>query len=526
MINYKNIRSGNNCFIWTRVSTKHQEENGGSLDDQKSKCEEYAWQKSLNIAGYYGGKHESAQTPGPMIKKMIQAVKKDTSIKYILVTEFDRFSRNAGQAITLIEELRNLGIIVCAVKMGLETINKESMNFARSLLTFATYDNENRTDKFVSGREHCFRNGVWCRKSPLGYTKTGKSLNSKCVLNETGKLIRKALLWKLQNVPNHEILSRLETKGLKITKQTLHHIFTNPFYAGKIKSKFLGNEMVEGVHEAAISYTQFLRIQEIISGKSSKYIHKKECEDSPLKKHVRCAEDDTPFTFYIKRKGGNEYLYYKCNKTGCKTNVSANKMHSQYADLLTRYGLPTCMTSLFERIIKDLMNDEENERKQELTSLKKRLTDTEKSIKDCRIRFGLGEIDRETFDITIQILEERKGNLLLSIEDNQRNLSNSDKEIDEIVSTCSDISTLWRDSDCETKQKIQFLVFPDGILWDSRNSVYRTPTRNTFFDIINRFSASYEKEKEEKPFDFSSFVSGCGGRDSNSHRITPTTPSK
>ena len=31
-----------NCFIWTRVSTKHQEENGGSLDDQKCKCEKYA----------------------------------------------------------------------------------------------------------------------------------------------------------------------------------------------------------------------------------------------------------------------------------------------------------------------------------------------------------------------------------------------------------------------------------------------------------------------------------------------------
>ena len=98
MINYKYIRTGSNCIIWTRVSTKHQEENGASLDDQKTKCEEYARQRSLNIVGYYGGTHESAQTPGPMIKKMIQAVKKDSTIKYILVTEFDRFSRNAGQA--------------------------------------------------------------------------------------------------------------------------------------------------------------------------------------------------------------------------------------------------------------------------------------------------------------------------------------------------------------------------------------------------------------------------------------------
>ena len=526
MINYRNIRTGNNCIIWTRVSTKYQELNGASLDEQRTKCEEYATQRNLNIIGYHGGTHESAQTPGPMIKKMIQVVKKDSTIKYILVTEFDRFSRNAGQAITLIEELRELGIIVCAVKVGLETINKESMNFARSLLTYATYNNEVRTDKFLSGREHCFRNGVWCRKAPMGYTKTGKSLNSRCTLNETGKLIRKAYLWKLNNVPNHEILSRLETRGLKITKQTLHHIFTNPFYAGKIRSKFLGNEIIDGVHEPAITYTQFLRIQDIITGKSDKYIHKKNAPESPLKKHVRCADDDTPFTFYIKRKGGNEYLYYKCNKTGCKTNVSANKMHNKYADLLNRYGLPSCMMSLFERVVKDMMMQEEDERKSELTSLKKRLTETEKQIKECRLRFGTGDIDKETFDISIQTLEERKGSLMLSIEDCQKDLSNSEKDIDEIVATCSDISTLWSDSDYETKQKIQILVFPDGILWDSQNSIYRTPSRNSFFDIISRFSAGYEKEKEEKPFDFSSCVSGCGGRDSNSHRITPTTPSK
>lgn len=30
-------------------------------------------------------------------------------------------------------------------------------------------------------------------------------------------------------------------------------------------------------------------------------------------------------------------------------------------------------------------------------------------------------------------------------------------------------------------------------------------------DIIDRFTTGYEKEKEEKPFDFSSVVSGCGG---------------
>ena len=53
--------------------------------------------------------------------------------------------------------------------------------------------------------------------------------------------------------------------------------------------------------------------------------------------------------------------------------------------------------------------------------------------------------------------------------------------------------------------------FPDVIVWDSRNSDYRTPSRNTFFDIIDRFTAGCINETEEKPFDFSSVESGADG---------------
>ena len=50
-----------NSIIWTRVSTKHQEDNGGSLVDQKWKCEDYAQSHKMNIKGYYGGTHESGK---------------------------------------------------------------------------------------------------------------------------------------------------------------------------------------------------------------------------------------------------------------------------------------------------------------------------------------------------------------------------------------------------------------------------------------------------------------------------------
>lgn len=122
---------------------------------------------------------------------MLNAVKKDNSITHILVSEFDRFSRDAGQSITIISNLTQADIIIVAAKTGMDTSTKEGRLMANFSLCTAQWDNETRTDKFVAGRKHCIENGVWCSKVPLGYTKTGKSLNSQYRINETGRLIQK-----------------------------------------------------------------------------------------------------------------------------------------------------------------------------------------------------------------------------------------------------------------------------------------------------------------------------------------------
>lgn len=177
----KESRSGNGCVIWTRVSTKFQEENGGSLDYQRSLCEQYAKSHGMEIKGYYGGRHESARTPGPMIKGMITAVKKDKSIKYILVSEFDRFSRNSGQALNIFNDLTDCGVVIVAAKTGQDTRDKNGFLMASIGLALAQWDNANRVDKFVSGRRDCLLKGVWVEKAPMGYYKEGKSKNTVAV---------------------------------------------------------------------------------------------------------------------------------------------------------------------------------------------------------------------------------------------------------------------------------------------------------------------------------------------------------
>ena len=500
------------CVVWTRVSTKYQEENGGSLDYQRTLCEEYAKQNDLIIKGYYGGQHESAKTPGVLIREMISRVKKDPTIKFILISEFDRFSRNSGQAINIINDLTNCGVVVIACKTGQDTRDKNGFLMASIGLALAQWDNSNRVDKFISGRRDCLLKGVWVEPAPMGYYKEGKSKNTMCRLNETGRLIRQAFLWKIEGYSNGDIIDKLESRGLKLSHQTLHKILTNPFYAGKVKHKLIDNQMVDGVHEPAVTYTQFLKVQDILSGRTGKYKHRSDVPTGPLKKHVFCDKDKTPMTFYTKKKNGKEYGYYKCNTKGCSTNISSKKLHDGYTSMLSEYDLSPNLIKIVERAVRQLLTEGNKEVTDNVTQLRKRLTEVEKQINDTKLRYGIGKIDDDIFQVTIEELQNRKGRLLVELEKCENTLSNSDNEVSEIVATCCHLSTLWNDSNLETKIKVQQLVFPNGIFWNHENNRYRTPDKSPIFNIIDRISRDYIQRTE---VDFTTSVPLCGRRESN-----------
>ncbi len=498
-----------NCVIWTRVSTKRQEDNGGSLDDQKCKCELYAKNKGYTIKGYYGGTHESAKTPGPLLKEMYNAIRKDKTIKYIIVSQVDRFSREVGQGAAIIKKLFELDVIVAEASSGIDSSTREGMLMINFKLSLAEWDNGNRTDKFTSGRKHCLESGVYCGAAKaLGYDKHGKSMGTYFTVNEKGELIRKAFKWKLQGMPNYKILEKLASYGLPMSKQKLHHILTNPFYAGKIRHKMLDGKIVDGNQPCLVSYVDFLRVQEILSGRTGVYKHKKETPRFPLKRHVLCAKDHTPFTGYTVKK--KDIDYYKCNLNGCKTNVSAKKLHSKYEAVLKSYNVPQELTNLFRTVIEKMIDTDGEEQRKTESLLKKQKTELENKLKNCKVRFGMDEIDEDIYQATVETIQGRLNKIELELANCQRNLSNHHKEVEEVLVICCHLDTLWKEASLDLSQKLQNLLFPDGILWDKEIDDYRTIRPNEALDVMVRFSRICKNKKEENPFGNSSLVNLCG----------------
>ena len=498
------------CVIWTRVSTKYQEDNGGSLQYQKDFCSQYAKEQGYHIVenGFFGGKHESAKTPGLLIKEMMSRLKKDKSIKFVIVSQIDRFSRNAGQGITMFNDLLGIGVAIVEATTGLSTSDPNQRLMLQMKLCMSEWDNANRTDKFIRGRKNCLEKGVYCGHLPIGYDKEGKSLNRRFTINDDGRLIRMAFEWKLQGTANYQIIERLRPYGLNLSKQKLHKILTNPFYAGKIRHKMLGSEIIDGIQPPIVSLVEFLRVQDILSGRTGVYMHKKETPRFPLKRYVKCDRDHTPFTAYTVKKKNIDY--YKCNEKGCKTNVSARKMHDKYEALLNIYDIPQPFICVMRKIIVKVLTGNEDMRMQQISFLRKQKSEKENKLKACKVRFGMGEIDDEIYSMTVEALQSDLDKIAIELEKYNKDLSNLESRVNDVFIICCQLGSLWRNSNLEAAQKLQNLLYPNGIFWDKQIDNYRTIGENEAFYVMRKLTMIYKNKNEKNSLENSSSVNLCG----------------
>lgn len=138
---------------------------------------------------------------------------------------YSRFSRTGRGGASIGAELRQKGIQLIAVTQEVDNSTPSGRLQADILHSFSNYDNEERKKHMINGMQTSLREGYWPLTVPLGYTNLKKGL--KCnlhqiVINEEGKILKRAWLWKIKyNLPNVEIVKRLNKAGLKISERKL-----------------------------------------------------------------------------------------------------------------------------------------------------------------------------------------------------------------------------------------------------------------------------------------------------------------
>ena len=107
---------------------------------------------------------------------------------------------------------------------------------------------------------------------------------------------------------------------------------------------------------------------------------------------------------------------------------------------------------------------------------------------------------------------------------NEKSSSNLQKAIEKALNDAENLSQTWVSANYTDKQKLQYLVFPEGILYDKENDTVRTPRINSLFLCIPLLARDVDENQKGNQVNDCLFGSNVGT--TRFELATPCTPCK
>lgn len=168
--------------IYTRVSTKSQEDEGTSLETQRADAIRYAKNKGMEYKVYNEGAMSSARhyTDRPKLVEIINGIE-DGDIKHIYAYDFSRVSRERVSQAVITKILQDNGASFHSQQGVVDLCNDDQDLLLTIQAAFARHDNTSRARRTKRGKVAAVKQGNWHGgPTPFGY----KLSNSKLVVED------------------------------------------------------------------------------------------------------------------------------------------------------------------------------------------------------------------------------------------------------------------------------------------------------------------------------------------------------
>ncbi len=462
-------------LIYVRVSSKEQV-NGSSLAYQEVVCKEYAKRLGCKVDRVFIEEGESAKTTKrTKLNEMMRYVKKNRKkgICKIIVYKFDRFSRNVGDHHVLKAFFKNYGIDVISATE--KTDNSSVGNFNENILAaVAQLDNEQRKERCTNGMIEAVKNGRWVWEAPVGYknSRAGKGKSNLLIDPEKAPFIKR-IFNLLDTGYNIEETRRIITqegltsnRGTPISKTYFHKLVKNPVYAGIIEKFGLS---VKGSFKPIVEEKLFTRVQDKFNNKK---IHKKNIEkmnpDFPLRSFIHCSSCGKKITGSWSRGRSKKYPYYRCSHCGA-INIRKETLDSLFRKKLQEINFEKKYFNLLYKILSISLGQMVNQAEQTNKEIKKQISDLENKKRTVLDKNIKGVID----DIFAKKIIDECDEKINSLKKKIHNLSIDDFDLEVTIKECkrilSDLCSVWDRLDINGKFKLQWFVFPEGLVFDGKS---------------------------------------------------------
>jgi site-specific DNA recombinase len=274
-------------------------------------------------------------------------------------------------------------------------------------------------------------------------------------------------------------------KGKKLTLHVFLKMLRNPVYIGKMKSKKWATT-TRGLHKPIVSEHAFRNVQLILSGKKPIAApYKRNREDFPLRRFLRCSECSKPLTGGPSKSAtGRAYDYYHCYNCRAVKSLPAHKAAGEFLELLERLRVDTAFTTEFAAVLKQ----EWTKKTGDSATLVPRL------LVQLKEQQGLQEKLIAAYlrgDKAIMPVFERMN---LKFEEDIAALENQIAEADVEKATFEqllefsksmlvDIPTAWMRANLDQKQRVQNILFPRGLKYHPEKGILNSDNECLFSQL-------------------------------------------
>ena len=500
------LKKGGRAVIYQRVSSKKQED-GFSPETQLERCYEWAHQHQYEVVECFDGEHESAKSDAnrKRFNKMLKFVMdKSNRIDAVIVYTTSRFSRTGTKSFSIVDELMERGIPLFSATSSYDARTADGKMLQGMELLMANHANTINSQTVRDNGAKALREGRWIQAPPRGYDMKTTKKQQAITVNADGELIRKAFSLKAnENLTNEEVRVKMKAMGLDLPKQYWSRIFRNIFYAGYFSHPFLEGELIKGPHEPLVSLEVFLKVNGMLFKAHNRgYETKTDKEYAPLLGSLKCPVCGHNMTASLstkmRKKYGRNIGYYVCSRKDCKCNVAARRANEAFEEWADGIALPEAFSEALEAQLRKAFPTLNKQGQDEVSALKANLSKKESEIE--RIEYNLATAANakvlETCTKTLAKAEGERDEILLELQDKDKEILNLDDFIKNGMDMRNNILKLWRLSDLTHKRLIQNLIFPDGIVWDKENDDIEPRSKNEFLFTWGLKSGGYgEKEK-------------------------------
>ena len=277
-------------------------------------------------------------------------------IDRIIVKSISRFARNTKDCLSVLRELKDLGITVLFESQNIDTANITDEIMVTIMGGLAQEESSSISKNVRWSIRSKMKNGtVKFHSAPLGYDLYEGNL----IINKREAEIVKSIYKMFLSGMGYDSICRelneskviKNDKGTKWLSASVRYILTNEKYIGdslwqknyntsmpyrKVRNKGeLEKYYINNTHEAIITREEFEKVQELIEQR--KHSNKDLIKNYPLSKKVYCGECGSLF----KRRLKNEKSYWICrehyyNAENCRTKPILEQVF--YTAFMTMYN--------------------------------------------------------------------------------------------------------------------------------------------------------------------------------------------